>query len=65
MVFNAILSNISAIAWRSDLFVEETEESGENDRQKCLVQNWDDLFIFYDFKLIYFFFKHWPQARLT
>jgi hypothetical protein len=30
MVFNATFYNISVISWRSVLFVEETEGSGEN-----------------------------------
>ena len=32
MVFNATFNNISAISWRSVLFVEETGEPGENHR---------------------------------
>ena len=32
MVFNATLSNISAISWRSVLLVEETGEPGETHR---------------------------------
>ena len=32
MVFNATFNNISIIAWRSVLFVEETSTPGENHR---------------------------------
>ena len=32
MVFNATITNISNILWRSVLFVVETEVPGENDR---------------------------------
>ena len=32
MVLNATFNNISAISWRSDLLVEETEVLGENHR---------------------------------
>jgi hypothetical protein len=32
MVFNANANSISAISWRSVLFVEETGVTGENDR---------------------------------
>jgi hypothetical protein len=33
MVFNATFNNISVISWQSVLLVEETGESGENQRQ--------------------------------
>jgi len=32
MVFNAAFNNVSAISWRSVLFVEETGVPGENHR---------------------------------
>jgi hypothetical protein len=41
MVFNATLNNISAISWRSVLFVEETEVLGENHR--TVTSHWQTL----------------------
>ena len=41
MVFNATLNNISAISWRSVVFVEETEVLGENHR--TFTSHWQTL----------------------